>query len=109
MPSFYNRINTIYQFIKPFLDNKNLFLRNLEPLRRKTKTLLRLCGYAGQSESSLGAHVRMFVFLSCASFVTKIPGSCCSNSLTVVTKVFSNTLIVLLQKLQQKISVHLPC
>ena len=29
---FYDHINTIYQFIKPFLDKKCLFLRNMEPL-----------------------------------------------------------------------------
>ena len=27
-------INTIYHFVKPFLDKKCLFLRNMEPLRR---------------------------------------------------------------------------
>ena len=30
--AFYGRINTIYQFIKPFLDKKKLFLRNMELL-----------------------------------------------------------------------------
>ena len=30
--TFYDHINTIYQFIKPFLDKKCLFLRNMEPL-----------------------------------------------------------------------------
>ena len=30
--TFYDCINTTYQFIKPFLDNKCLFLRNMEPL-----------------------------------------------------------------------------
>ena len=29
--TFYDRINSIYQFIKPFLDIKCLFLRNMEP------------------------------------------------------------------------------
>ena len=37
MPYFYDRINTIYQFIKPFLDKKLsfkkcLFLQNMEPV-----------------------------------------------------------------------------
>ena len=36
MPHFYDRINIIYQFIKPFLDKKCLFLRNMEPLNIKT-------------------------------------------------------------------------
>ena len=31
--TFYDLINTIYQFIKTFLDKKCLFLRNMEPLR----------------------------------------------------------------------------
>ena len=31
--TFYDGINTIYQFIKPFLDKKSLFLTNTEPLR----------------------------------------------------------------------------
>ena len=33
--TFYDRINTIYQFIKPFLELKKkcLFLRNMEPLK----------------------------------------------------------------------------
>ena len=31
--TFYDRINTIYQFIKPLLDKKCLFLRNMEPLK----------------------------------------------------------------------------
>ena len=31
----YDRIKTIYQFIKPFLDKKYLFLRNMEPLINK--------------------------------------------------------------------------
>ena len=31
--TFYDCINTIYQFIKPFLDKKCLFLRNMEPLK----------------------------------------------------------------------------
>ena len=30
--TFYGRGNTIYQFIKLFLDKKCLFLRNMEPL-----------------------------------------------------------------------------
>ena len=30
--TFYDRINSIYQFIKPFLDHKCPFLRNMEPL-----------------------------------------------------------------------------
>ena len=30
--TFYDRVNTIYQFIKPFLDKNCLFLRNMEPL-----------------------------------------------------------------------------
>ena len=30
--TFYDRINTIYQFIKPFWDKNCLFLRNMEPL-----------------------------------------------------------------------------
>ena len=30
--TFYDRINTIYQFIKPFLDKNVHFLRNMEPL-----------------------------------------------------------------------------
>ena len=30
--TFYDRINTMYQFIKPFLDKKCLFLRNMKPL-----------------------------------------------------------------------------
>ena len=30
--TFYDRINAIYQFIKPFLDKKCLFVRNIEPL-----------------------------------------------------------------------------
>ena len=30
--TFYDRINTIYQFIKPFLDKKCLFLRTMEPI-----------------------------------------------------------------------------
>ena len=29
--TFYGCINTIYQFIKPFLDKECLFLRNMEP------------------------------------------------------------------------------
>ena len=33
--TFYDHINTIYQFIKPFLDKKCLFLRNMEPLITK--------------------------------------------------------------------------
>ena len=36
--TFYGNINTIYQFIKPFLDKKKcLFLRNMEPLSRFTR------------------------------------------------------------------------
>ena len=31
MPHFYDCINTIYLFIKHFLDKKYLFLRNMEP------------------------------------------------------------------------------
>ena len=31
--TFYDHINTMYQFIKPFLDTKCLFLRNMEPIR----------------------------------------------------------------------------
>ena len=31
--TFYDHINTIYQFIKPFLDKNVYFLRNMEPLR----------------------------------------------------------------------------
>ena len=31
--TFYGHINTIYQFIKPFLDKKCLFLRNTELLK----------------------------------------------------------------------------
>ena len=31
--TFYDRINTVYQFIKPFLDKKCLFLRNTESLK----------------------------------------------------------------------------
>ena len=31
--TFYYRINTIHLFIKPFLDKKCLFLRNIQPLR----------------------------------------------------------------------------
>ena len=31
--TFYDRINTIYHFIKPFLDQKCLFVRNMEPLK----------------------------------------------------------------------------
>ena len=30
--AFYDHIDTIYQFIKSFLDKKCLFLRNMEPL-----------------------------------------------------------------------------
>ena len=30
--TFYDRINTIYLFIKPFLEKKCLILRNMEPL-----------------------------------------------------------------------------
>ena len=30
--TFYDRINTVYHFIKPFLDKKCLFWRNMEPL-----------------------------------------------------------------------------
>ena len=30
--TIYDQINTIYQFIKPFLDKKCLFLSNMEPL-----------------------------------------------------------------------------
>ena len=30
--TFYDRINTIYQFIKSFLDTKCLFLRTMKPL-----------------------------------------------------------------------------
>ena len=30
--TFYDCINNIYQFIKPFLDNKMSILRNMEPL-----------------------------------------------------------------------------
>ena len=30
--TFYDCINTIYEFIKPFLDEKCLFFRNMEPL-----------------------------------------------------------------------------
>ena len=30
--TFYDRINTVYHFIKPFLDKKCLFMRNMEPL-----------------------------------------------------------------------------
>ena len=30
--AFYDRIDTIYKFIKPFLDKKCLVLRNIEPL-----------------------------------------------------------------------------
>ena len=30
--AFYDHIDTIYQFIKPFLDKKCLFLRDMEPL-----------------------------------------------------------------------------
>ena len=32
MPYFYDRINTIYQFSKSFLDKKCLFLRDMAPL-----------------------------------------------------------------------------
>ena len=35
--TFYDCINTIYQFIKSFLDYKCLFLRNMEPLKQKQK------------------------------------------------------------------------
>ena len=35
--TFHDRINTIYQFIKPFLDKKCLFLRNMEPLKSTKK------------------------------------------------------------------------
>ena len=32
--TFYDRINTMYQFVEPFLDEKNVyFLRNMEPLK----------------------------------------------------------------------------
>ena len=31
--TFYDRSYTIYQFIKPFLGKRCLFLRNMEPLR----------------------------------------------------------------------------
>ena len=34
--TFYDCINTTYQFIKPFLDKKCLFLRNMEPLMTKS-------------------------------------------------------------------------
>ena len=37
--TYYDRINTIYQFIKPFLDKKCLFLRNMEPLTSSPYTL----------------------------------------------------------------------
>ena len=30
---FYDRFNIICQFLKPFLDKKNIFLRDMEPLR----------------------------------------------------------------------------
>ena len=32
--TFYDHINTIYQFIKPFFDKKCLFLRTMEPLSK---------------------------------------------------------------------------
>ena len=32
--TFYDRINTIYQFVKPFLDKKYLLSRNMEPLMK---------------------------------------------------------------------------
>ena len=39
---------------------------------RTTKTLIRLRGCAGWSESSLGAHVRRYIFLRCSSFCLRI-------------------------------------
>ena len=33
---FYDSINTIYKFIKPFLDKKNVNLRNMKPLNGTT-------------------------------------------------------------------------
>ena len=35
--TFYDRINTIYQFIKSFLDKNALFLRNMEPLKGEVR------------------------------------------------------------------------
>ena len=42
--TFYDLINTVYQFIKPFLDKKCLLLRNMEPLT----TLLIKSGYSDE-------------------------------------------------------------
>ena len=39
--TFYDRIDTIYQFIKPFLDKKCSFLRNMEPLKKWAKDIQR--------------------------------------------------------------------
>ena len=51
MPNFTNEyINTIYQFIKPFLDNKCLILRNMEP---SVTTILVFLSYLADNKMNI--------------------------------------------------------
>ena len=55
--TFYDHINTIYQFIKPFLNKKCLFLRNREPLTDTTYHRILIYSSWLVSVASVGLHV----------------------------------------------------
>ena len=54
---FYDCINTIYQFINPFLDNKCLFFRDMEPVT--TPVVLHCQFYDKQCRPQSDAVVRV--------------------------------------------------
>ena len=45
---FYDRINTIYQFIKPFLDNKMSIFEEMEPLSHQYSSYEKLSMHNNQ-------------------------------------------------------------